>query len=136
MNILIADADRDFLMAFKSMFELSENKVQTVFDGTQVIAKLASEKFDAVVLNENIPRIRAEEIVKVLNEDKIPVVMVLEKSVNSGMLSEKILANAYIRLPFLPNELSDKLDDICAKRYFSLEYLFAQMSSSLSVSAE
>ena len=38
MNILIADPDRDFLMSFKNLLELSDNTVQTVFDGTQVIS--------------------------------------------------------------------------------------------------
>ncbi len=116
MNILIADSDRDFLMSFKNLFELSDNTVQTVFDGTQVISKLTGEKFDSVILNENIPRIRYRDILKILNENNIPVIVLLEKGVNSGMLSEKNLANSYIKLPFMPNELSAKLDDICKKR--------------------
>ena len=117
MNILIADPDRDFLMSFKNLFELSDNTVQTVFDGTQVISKLTGEKFDSVILNENIPRINYRDILKILNENNIPVIVLLEKSVNSGMLSEKIIANSYIKLPFLPNELSARLDDIYKKRH-------------------
>ena len=48
MNILIADPDRDFLMSFKNLFELSDHTVQTVFDGTQVISKLTGGFFDSV----------------------------------------------------------------------------------------
>ena len=115
MNILIADPDRDFLMSFKNLLELSDNTVQTVFDGTQVISKLTGKKFDSVILNENIPRINYKDILKILNENNIPVIVILEKRVNSGMLSEKIIANSYIKLPFMPNELSSRLDDIYKK---------------------
>ena len=117
MNILIADSDRDFLMSFKNLFELSDNTVQTVFDGTQVISKLTGDKFDSVILNENIPRINYRDILKILNENNIPVIVILDKSVNSGMLSEKNLANSYIKLPFMPNELSERLDDIDKKHH-------------------
>ena len=115
MNILIADPDRDFLMSFKNLLELSDHTVQTVFDGTQVISKLTGGFFDSVILSENIPRINYRDILKILNENNIPVIVILEKSVNSGMLSEKNLANSYIKLPFIPNELSAKLDDIDKK---------------------
>lgn len=110
MNVLIADPDRDFLMSYKALLELSENTVQTVFDGTQVISKLASEKFDAVIINENIPRIKCREIVKVLNDDGIPVIVITQRK-------EKFnTADDCIKLPFLPRELTEKLNSICTKR--------------------
>ena len=116
VNILIADPDRDFLMSFKALLEIAKHTVTTVFDGTQVIAKLASEQFDTVILNENIPRVPCRDIVKVLNEDNIPVLVISEKGVDAAMLSDTILANSYIRLPFLPSELSDKLEDMYNKK--------------------
>ncbi len=110
MNVLIADPDRDFLMSYKALLELSENTVQTVFDGTQVISKLASEKFDAVIINENIPRIKCREIVKVLNDDGIPVIVITERK-------EKFnTADDCIKLPFLPSELTGKLNVIYSKK--------------------
>lgn len=116
MNILIADSDRDFLMAFKSLLELSDNTVHTVFDGTQVIEKLADEQFDAVIVNHNIPRVKCRDIVRVLNEESIPVLVILDKGVHSGMLTDTVLANAYIKLPFMPKELFDMLSDITGKK--------------------
>lgn len=101
MHILIADPDRDFLLSYKTLLELSENSVQTAFDGTQVIEKLASERFDAVILNESIPRIRYSEIVKVLREDNIPVLVISERAADTTVMS--------IRLPFMPVELTEKL---------------------------
>ena len=110
MNVLIADPDRDFLMSYKTLLELLENTVQTVFDGTQVISKLAAEKFDAVILNENIPRIKCRDILKVLKDDKIPSLVITSKK-------EKVeMADDCIRLPFLPHELTDKLEHISQQR--------------------
>lgn len=103
-------------MSFKALLEIAKHTVTTVFDGTQVIAKLASEQFDTVILNENIPRVPCRDIVKVLNEDNIPVLVISEKGVDAAMLSDTILANSYIRLPFLPSELSDKLEDMYNKK--------------------
>ncbi len=116
MNLLIADPDRDFLTAFRRLLEYYSHKVKTVFDGTQVITKLAAERFDIVILNEGIPRVSSKEIIKLLNEDDIPVIEISEKKINSGILSENVLANSYITLPFLPDELTRLIDSISKKR--------------------
>ena len=110
MNVLIADPDRDFLSSYKTLLELSENTVQTVFDGTQVMPRLAEDRFDAVILNENIPRIRCNDIVKSLNDDGIPVIVITQRK------ERFITADDCIKLPFLPNELREKLDHVCKKR--------------------
>lgn len=110
MNVLIADPDRDFLMSYKTLLELLENTVQTVFDGTQVISKLAAEKFDAVILSENIPRIKCRDILKVLKDDEIPSIVITSKKDKLEM------ADDCIKLPFLPYELTDKLNNISHKK--------------------
>lgn len=109
MNVLIADPDRDFLKSYKTLLELSGDTVQTVFDGTQVMPRLAEDRFDAVILNENIPRIRCNDIVKSLNDDGIPVIVITQRK------ERFITADDCIKLPFLPNELRDKLEHICKK---------------------
>ncbi len=116
LNILIADPDRDFLMSFKSLLELSGNAVKTVFDGTQVITGIAESRYDIVILNENIPRIRCKDIVKYSNDENIPVIIISEKKINVSMLCSEYTANSYLSLPFLPYELTERIDDICQKR--------------------
>lgn len=115
LNILIGDPDRDFLMSFKRLFELSGHSIVPVFDGTQVIARLADSQFDIVILSSNIPRIVYKDIVKVLNEDNIPVVVISERKINSGMLMDHALANSYLSLPFLPYELTELVNEINTK---------------------
>lgn len=76
MRVMLANHDRDFLLAFTRLIEYENDEVTAVFDGTQVISKLASQqKPDIVVLDENIPRISSREILKQLNESNIPVII-------------------------------------------------------------
>lgn len=118
MKILIADPDRDFLVSFQRLLELSEIEVTTAFDGTQVINKTAQQFFDLVVLSYNIPRISYRELLKMLNENNIPVILLLRNRINADILLDDVLANAHIRFPFFPDEfigLIHEVADKCSK---------------------
>ena len=116
MRVMLANPDRDFLLAFTRILEYENDEVTAVFDGTQVITKLASQqKPDIVVLDEGIPRISSREILKQLNENDIPVIMISDRKINSGKLMDNILANAYLSLPFMPGELTELIKSIDSK---------------------
>ena len=116
MRVMLANPDRDFLLAFTRILEYENDEVTAVFDGTQVITKLASQqKPDIVVLDEGIPRILSREILKQLNENDIPVIMISDRKINSGKLMDNILANAYLSLPFMPGELTELIKSIDSK---------------------
>ncbi len=115
MKILIADSDRDLLLSYKKLLELSAHEVTTVFDGAQVILQLANTRFDIVLINRNIPRVDSKQIVKMLNEENIPVIVMLDQKITSGILLDRILANSYLSFPFLPHELSDRISDVMTK---------------------
>lgn len=115
MKILLADSDRDLLISYKKLLEFESHEVITVFDGAQVILMIANNKFDVVILNKGIPRVDFKQIVKMLNDDNIPVIVLLDKKITSGMLLDNILANSYLSFPFLPYELSDRIKDVTSK---------------------
>ncbi len=115
MKILIADADRDLLISYKKLLELDSHDVLTVFDGTQTIMQLGNNKFDIVILNRNIPRVDSKQIIKMLNDDNIPVIVLSDKKVTSGVLLDNILANSYLSFPFLPYELDERIKDVVTK---------------------
>ena len=94
MKILIADSDRDLLISYKKLLELDSNDVIAVFDGAQAIMQLANNKFDVVILNRNIPRVDSKQIIKMLNDDNIPVIVLSDKKITSGVLLDNILANS------------------------------------------
>lgn len=126
MKILIADPDRDFLDAFSTLLTLCGHKLTTVFDGTQVITKLTAHRYHIVVLNENIPRIPARDLIKECRTRRIPVIVLSERPVNSGILSSEPLANAYLSLPFLPNELLEMIGRVLAQQQSQEKLLFEE----------
>lgn len=115
MKILIADPDRDFLQSFKKYLECFSYEIDTAFDGTQVIRKITETSFDMVLLGQNIPRVPWSELVRQLNEKKIPSIVMLREKVNSDLLRARILPNAYISFPFFPNELYDLVNQVAEK---------------------
>ena len=127
MKILLADADRDMLFCFQKLLSLSGMEVQTAFDGTQVISFLAGSRFDLVILNNGIPRVNSRDIIRHLNEENIPVIVLLEHKVNAKLLSDEVLANAYLPLPFLPNELLALIKEVSGKHAAEEKLVFEDM---------
>lgn len=107
MKILLAVSDRDFLSSFSRLFSLAGYETDTSFDGTHVITKVSETMFDLVILEKNIPRVGSREIIHLLREKNIPVIMISDRRITSAMLLCKDPADAYISLPFLPQELLD-----------------------------
>lgn len=115
MKVLLADPDRDFLVSFKNLMELSGDDIVTAFDGTQVIVQTAEHSFDLVILGRNIPRISYRELLKMMNENNTPVILLLESKINSDILLDDVLANAHISFPFFPSELTDLMHEVLDK---------------------
>ena len=116
MHMLLADPDRDFLEAFQTLLMLNGHTVSTVFDGTQVITKLSHGGCDILILNEDIPRIPARELIRLCRDKQIPVIVLTEQRIHSDMLSDEPLAHAYLPLPFLPQELTDTIERVMAQK--------------------
>lgn len=136
MKILLADSDRDMLGSYKKILEYSFGEVVTAFDGTQAVMQLAKHKFDIVILNMSLPRVDGSQIVKMLNEDGIPVIVLLNNDVTSGVLLSDILANSYMKLPFYPDELKEKIKEIIEKKhskeklcFFDIEIIISKFKS-------
>ncbi|MBQ8135678.1 MAG: response regulator [Clostridia bacterium] len=115
MKVLLADSDRDFLKSFKKLLELDGHEVTAVFDGTQVIRKTAKHQYDLVVLERGIPSMKSHDIVRMLNEAKTPVIILLGCKINSDILLDDVLAKAYLSFPFFPYELTELTQEITDK---------------------
>ena len=79
MKILFIDDDQELLAAFTELFEEQHIQVVTTIDGTTGIEKAKSDIFDLILIDQILPDMRGNDIIKVLkNEDKtrnIPLVM-------------------------------------------------------------
>ena len=105
MRLLLADPDRDMLFAYRRLMELAGHTAETAFDGVQVLDILETSSFDLAVVEERLPRIAHERVIRSLINKGVPVIVLLETPVSVARLCRKELASAYLSHPFSPAEL-------------------------------
>lgn len=136
MKLLLADHNRDFLITYNKVLEYEGFKVTPVFDGIQAIMKISGNKYDIVLINDNIPRVNSKRIIRQLNSDNIPSLVFLENDVTPMNLLDGDAACSYMSFPFFPSELSKRIKDILDKskddRIISFESLEINISHFLS----
>ena len=115
MRILFASPDRDLLECYRRILEADLGETVTAFDGTQAASLLASERFDAAVLDSEIPRIACGTLAARMRERDLPVVVLTKDPVTVRLLAEEAPANAYLPFPFLPEELESLIRDTLEK---------------------
>ena len=116
MKILLADSDRDLLQSYEKLLTMDGEAVTTAFDGAQVTALLARERFDVVVLEEKLPRIGHERLMLTLQREDLPVIVLLDERVGVKHLLRTRLPCAYLPFPFLPDDLTGLIEDVLRKR--------------------
>ena len=109
MDIMIADADRDFVSSYQKLLINDGHSATAVFDGTQVISRLVSSRPDLVLLGKSIPRVNSRALTERLNKENVPVILIAGQEPDADMLLDSTLPNAFIKLPFFPSELRDKI---------------------------
>ncbi len=97
-SILFADPDRDLLSSCGELLRQDGYDVTAVFDGTQVIEKLAEKSFDLAMMNGTLPRISTDRLMPLLQEKHIPVLIL-------GSAEKAPGAAAELSFPFIPSEL-------------------------------
>ena len=115
MKILFADPDRDLVWSFRELLQKEGNDVTVAYDGAQVIRKAFTEKYDQVIMSSSLPRVNGREIVKMLNEEKCPVIILMSHKVNSDILLDGVLANSHLSFPFFPDELINLTAEVAQK---------------------
>lgn len=116
MKILFAAPDRDLVKCYQKLLSNDEVSVQTAYDGAQALTKLSEERFDLLIVSQDIPRISAREIVNFCNKNEILVIVLMMESVRLKTLMDEVLANAYLQLPFTPEELESVISGVEEKK--------------------
>ncbi|MBQ7653503.1 MAG: hypothetical protein IJS17_00340 [Clostridia bacterium] len=116
MKILFAAPDRDLVKCYQNLLSNDEVSVQTAYDGAQALTKLSEERFDLLIVSQDIPRISAREIVNFCNKNEILVIVLMMESVRLKTLMDEVLANAYLQLPFTPEELESVISGVEEKK--------------------
>ena len=112
MRILLAEDERSLSRAVTALLERNHYAVDAVYDGSEALDYLASDNYDALILDVMMPRVDGLEVLHRLREqgDSIPVLMLTAK----GEVEDKVLgldsgANDYLTKPFATAELLARL---------------------------
>ena len=112
MKILFASPHRDLNNCYQQLLQEDISETITAFDGTQVISYLDTDSFDLLVLDQNIPRIAAADILKKADRINLKAILLLDTpydSIISKDYGESIKTIAY---PFLPEELVSLIGEV------------------------
>ena len=109
MRLLIADPDRDFLASYRKISEARGHEVTAVFDGVTAVVKIGAESYDAVFVNEAIPRVAYREIVS-LAKEKNEKTVILTDNIRTILKSKKENGSEPIlAFPFTPDEFFESV---------------------------
>ena len=115
--VLIADDDADILSLVKAVLERSGHEVVAASDGAEALASVRARKPDLVVLDIAMPEVDGLEVLRRLRADpttsELPVVLLSaraqEADVERGFA---IGASAYLKKPFSPRELGERVAEL------------------------
>lgn len=124
MRILFGAADRDLLQCYAKLLSDGERSVDTSFDGAQVLRKLTQQRYDLLIVSDTIPRVSVSRILAQCGKDGLLSIVLLSEPVCARRLLQTPTANAYLALPFLPEELGALIDSVVQKRANALVLQF------------
>ena len=115
MKILLAHEDRDLLRSYERLLMIDGHDVTTAFDGAQVASLLPKGPFGLVILEEALPRVAHGQLMGLLRRENAPVIVLLNGRATMKHLLRPLLPEAYLPLPFLPDDLTALIASVSKK---------------------
>ena len=115
MFVLLADQNRDILLTYQNLFALRGDHTVCVFDGTQALTALTENRFDLLIINQQLPRVFSKQIITYAKEQHIPSIELIDTHISSAVLLGDVPAAAFLALPFSPEILFGYADAIVKK---------------------
>jgi two-component system chemotaxis response regulator CheY len=117
LDVLIVDdsaAIRKILHRVLVQAELPLGKVHEANDGTEALAKLATEKVGLILTDINMPNMDGIEFLTNIKANaqlkSVPIIMITtEGSQEKVMQALQLGAAGYVRKPFTPDQIKEKL---------------------------
>lgn len=116
MKILLADSDRDLLNSYQRLLRLNGHEVGEAFDGTRVYSLLREEKWDILLLEDGLPRVGRSDLTALARENDVPVIVLIREGLSVRRLLAEDLPEAYLPLPFLPEDLTGLIENVLDKK--------------------
>jgi DNA-binding response OmpR family regulator len=119
--IVVADDDEDILVLVSFRLDRAGHEVLTARNGQEALDLICERRPDAAVLDVKMPKLTGIDVVKQVREREsvrdTPVILL-----SAGVQEDTIVrgfeagANDYIRKPFSPDDLVQRLDEVLAGR--------------------
>jgi DNA-binding response OmpR family regulator len=110
LNILLVDDDRN--LATTLSYGLSKALVKAIsvavcFSGSEALAMLATERFDVVISDFNMPGVSGLELLNKIRQEHREMILVLITAYGTDALEEEVhrLGIGYVTKPFEPSHL-------------------------------
>jgi DNA-binding response OmpR family regulator len=103
-RILVVDDDDDIRRFNAEALTGSGYRVETAVDGAEGWEALKTDRYDLLITDNSMPRLTGVELIKKLNDARIPVRVILASGVSNAEESELRLA-ATLPKPFTMEEL-------------------------------
>ena len=116
MKILLADSDRDLLNSYERLLRLNGHEVGEAFDGTRVFSLLKEEKWDILLMEDRLPRVGRKELAAQARENGVPIIVLIREGISVQQLLAEDLPEAYLSLPFLPEDLNGLIENVLEKK--------------------
>jgi len=115
--VLVADDDGDIVALVKTVLERSGHEVMTAGDGLEALVLVRDRRPDLAVLDVAMPELDGLEVLRRLRADdatsELPVVLLSARAQEADVaLGFAAGASAYMRKPFSPRELSDRIGEL------------------------
>ena len=110
MKVLLASPHRDILLCYSRILEQEGIQTDTAFDGAEVLRLLAAGPYSKVILDLDLPRVEAGNIIRLLHEENTPV-LALHTGSGSALsdADEAARPDDILFYPFSPEEFLEKL---------------------------
>jgi two-component system, OmpR family, response regulator MtrA len=118
--VLVADDDEDILTLVKAVLQREGHEVIAVPDGAQALACVQAESPDLAVLDISMPELDGLEVLRRVRADAetrdLPVVLLSAQAQEADVARGYATgANAYIKKPFSPRELAERVEALLSQ---------------------
>ena len=115
--VVVADDEEDILDLVTTVIERSGHEVLPVRDGAAALAAIRERRPDLVILDIAMPEVDGLEVLRRLRSDartsELPVLLLSARAQEDDVrLAFATGANAYVKKPFSPGELSRRVDNL------------------------
>ena len=117
LNILLVDDNRNLVTTLSEGLRKAMGKAISVavcFSGSEALSMLATQRFDVVISDVNIPGVSGLEFLKRIRQDYYETILILTTAYGTDALEEEVhrLGIGYITKPIGPSLLAQFIHDL------------------------